>query len=84
MSEVFQKVQEVVSNHLQVEAGQVKMESLIVDELGADSLDQTEIAMQLEDHFGVTIPEEKLENNSIKTVGDLVAAIEEELKSKAG
>jgi len=83
MSEVFQKVQEVVSNHLQVDAGQVKMEALIVDELGADSLDQTEIAMQLEDHFGVQIPEEKLESNSIKTVGDLVAAIEEELKQKA-
>ena len=48
----------------------ISLESNIIDDLGADSLDIVEMLMTLEDNTGKTIPDEKVAN--IKTVGDLV------------
>ena len=48
----------------------ITAESLIAEDLGADSLDVVDLLMSLEDEFEVEIPDEEIEN--IKTVGDLV------------
>jgi acyl carrier protein len=50
------------------------MESDIVKDLGADSLDVVELLMNLEDSTGKTIPEEKVAG--IKTVADVVAVLQ--------
>jgi acyl carrier protein len=55
--QIEEKVRKVVINQLQVEASEVKPESLFVDDLGADSLDLTELAVGFEDEFDIEIPE---------------------------
>ena len=51
------------------------MDSVVTDDLGADSLDVVDLVMSFEDEFGVEIPDDAVEN--IKTVGDIVKYIEE-------
>lgn len=74
----FEKVRDLLSNQLNVEEAKVTLESNIATDLGADSLDVFEILMGLEEEFNITIPDEKV--NEIKTVGDLVKFIDEEIK----
>ena len=74
MSQVFDKVKEVIAKELEVDEGQIKMESLIIDDLGADSLDVVELIMALEDNFEIDIPTEEAEK--IFSVEDAVKYIE--------
>ena len=53
----------------------VTMDSLIADDLGADSLDVVEVIMSLEDEFGIEVPDEAVKD--VRTVGDVVNYIEE-------
>ena len=52
-------------------------ETNIADDLGADSLDVVDMLMSLEDEFDVEIPDDEIEK--IRTVGDLVTYIEENM-----
>lgn len=72
---VFDKVQEIIVKELKVDPAKVTLEASLKDDLGADSLDAVEIVMDIEDEFGVEIDDTKAE--TISTVGDLVAYIEE-------
>lgn len=74
MSEIFEKVKTVIAEELEVEESQITMESLIVDDLGADSLDVVELIMRLEENFEIEIPDEDAEK--IQSVGDAVKFIE--------
>ena len=71
---VFEKVREILCQQLDVEEDKVTMESEIVKDLGADSLDLVDLVMTLEDEFDTEVPEGDVE--SIKTVGDLVKYVE--------
>lgn len=71
---VFDKVKDIIVDQLDVEADEVKMESVITDDLGADSLDVVDLVMAIEDEFEMEIPDEAVEK--IKTVGDIVGYIE--------
>ena len=73
--EIFDKVKDVIVEQLNVEEDDVTEDASFVDDLGADSLDIVELVMALEEQFGISIPDEEAE--SIKTVGDAVAYIEE-------
>ena len=55
----------------------ITMESLLVDDLGADSLDAIDIVMSVEDTFKVEVPDEIIEK--IETVGDIVNYIEDHI-----
>lgn len=61
MSNVEQKVKEIVAEQLGVAADEVKNESSFQDDLGADSLDIVELVMALEEAFGCEIPDEDAE-----------------------
>ncbi len=62
MSEDLGKeIAEVASDKLGVEVSTVKLESRFVEDLGADSLDQVELIMALEDKFDIEIPDEDAE-----------------------
>lgn len=65
----FDKVKEIIIDTLKFD-GDVTMESSLADDLQADSLDAVELAMAVEESFGVAIPDEELPN--MKTVGDIV------------
>jgi len=77
MSDTFAEVKVVIAEELEVEESQITMESNIVDDLGADSLDVVELIMRLEEKFEVEIPDEDAEK--IQTVGDAVQFINAKL-----
>jgi acyl carrier protein len=65
--EIFAKVKTVVAEKLNVGEDQVTADAKFVEDLGADSLDQVELIMALEDDFELKIPEEEAEQ--LTTVG---------------
>ncbi|MGN1104719.1 MAG: acyl carrier protein [Candidatus Coproplasma sp.] len=71
---MFDKIVEMLAEQLGIPQSKITLESRIVDDLGADSLDVVELITQLEDETGKTIPDEEI--TKIKTVGELVAVIE--------
>ena len=72
---VFEKIRAILCEQLELEENQVTMESSIMEDLGADSLDLVDLLMSLEDQFNLEVPDEDVEK--IKTVGDLVRYVEE-------
>ena len=68
--EILTKVKAVVAEKLNVGEDQVTVEAKFVEDLGADSLDQVELIMALEDEFELKIPEEEAEK--LTTVGSAV------------
>jgi acyl carrier protein len=68
--EILAKVKSVVSEKLNVGEDQVTTEAKFVEDLGADSLDQVELIMALEDEFDLKIPEEEAEQ--LSTIGAAV------------
>ena len=71
----FDKVKEVIIDKLGIEDSKIETESSFVDDLGADSLDTVELIMQLEEEFGIEIPDEDAEK--ITTVQAAVDYIEQ-------
>lgn len=71
----LERIAKVLTEAKDCDAADVKMESTWA-ELGLDSLDTVELVMNLEDEFGVQLEM----NEALKTVGDVVKAIEEQLK----
>ncbi len=65
------KVREIIADRLKLDVDQVQPNSKFIEDLGADSLDIVEMIMQMEEDFGITIPDEDAEK--IKTVGDAIA-----------
>ena len=74
MSDIQEKVKAIICEQLDVEAETVVPEASFVDDLGADSLDQVELIMAMEEEFDVSIPDEDAEK--IVTVKDAVEYIE--------
>ncbi|SVB26790.1 uncharacterized protein METZ01_LOCUS179644 [marine metagenome] len=71
----FDKVKEVIIDKLGVEEDKIVNDASFVDDLGADSLDTVELIMQLEEEFGLEIPDESAEK--MTTVQSAVDYIEE-------
>lgn len=74
MSEIEQKVRDIIVDKLGVDESEVKPEASFTNDLGADSLDTVELIMELEKEFDLSIPDEEAEK--IVTVGDAIAFIE--------
>lgn len=74
---VFEKVREILCDQLDVPEEDVTLDSNIVEDFGADSLDIVDFIMSLEEEFDKEIPDEDVEK--IKTVGDVVSYIENSL-----
>lgn len=72
---VFEKVRSIIMDQLDVEEDKVTMDAVIQDDLGADSLDIVDLVMSFEEEFDIEIPDDQVE--TIKTVGDVVKYIEE-------
>ncbi|MEG0833769.1 MAG: acyl carrier protein [Oscillospiraceae bacterium] len=71
---VFEKIREILCEQLDLDEDKVTLESSIVDDLGADSLDVVDLIMSLEEEFDISIPDEEVE--TMKSVDDLVKYIE--------
>lgn len=75
---IFEKVQKLLAESLNIDPAKITMESNVVQDLGADSLDMVEMLMSLEDNFGVSVPDEAA--SELVTVGAIVKYIEEHTK----
>ncbi len=75
---MFEKVQAMLADALGLSASEIKPESRIIEDLGADSLDVVELLSRLEDEYGVTIPDDDVEN--LKTVADVTKELEKIVK----
>lgn len=71
---MFEEIAKILADQLGIPQSEIKSESEIVKDLGADSLDVVELLMTLEDNTGKTIPEDKVAD--LKTVGDVVNLLE--------
>ena len=74
MSEVLNKVVDIVCDQLSVDKDEVNPESSFVEDLGADSLDTVELVMAFEEEFEVEIPDDEAER--ITTIQSAVEWIE--------
>lgn len=72
---VFEKVKAILGEQFDVEEDSITLDTSVVDDLGADSLDVVDLLMSIEDEFEIEIPDTEIDN--IKTVGELVKYIEE-------
>ena len=75
----FEKLKKIIAEVLNVDEGEITMETTFVDDLGEDSLDVFQIIMGLEEEFDIEIPNEEAEK--IVTVGDAVEQIKNALNS---
>lgn len=75
MSNIEDRVKNIIVSKLGVEPDKVTREATFTNDLGADSLDTVELIMEFEKEFGISIPDEVAEK--IETVGDAIQYIEQ-------
>lgn len=74
---IFEKVKAILAEQLDLDEDTITVDSAIIEDLGADSIDIVDLVMSLEDEFDTEIPDEAIEK--LRTVGDVVDYIEENL-----
>ena len=74
MSDIADRVKNIVVEHLGVDTDKVVDGASFIDDLGADSLDTVELVMAFEEEFGSEISDSEAEK--ILTVGDAIKFIE--------
>lgn len=72
---MIEKVKELVAEQLGISKDSIKDDANVVEDLGADSLDVIEMLMTLEEEYGISIPDEKI--NQVKTISQIVKLIED-------
>jgi acyl carrier protein len=71
---IFEQVRDALAQQFEVEPESITMDTNLIDDLGADSLDVVELIMSLEDSFGVAISDE--DAAQLYTVGKIVDYLE--------
>ena len=74
MSEVYDFIKKLLVENMSIDEGKVTMESNIIEDLGADSLDIMDLINDVEKEYNIQIPQEEYGN--LKTVGDVVKLVE--------
>ena len=70
MSEVQDKIKQIIVDELGVDEAEVTENARFIEDLGADSLDLVELVMRFEEEFDIEIPDEDAEK--IRTVQDVI------------
>jgi len=73
----FEKIKSIIVEQLSVDESTVTMETSLMKDLEADSLDAVEIIMAIEDEFDIEIPDEDAEK--FQNIGDIVRYVEEKI-----
>ena len=73
---MFEQVKAALAKQLRISEDKIEPSSKIKDDLGADSLDVLELLMDIEEKFGITIPDEELA--TFEKVSDIVAYLEKQ------
>lgn len=72
---IFEKVKEIICEQFEIDEDGITADTVIREDLDADSLDLIDLVMTFEDEFKIEVPDEAIAE--IKTVGDIVKYIEE-------
>ncbi len=71
---IFDKIKEILADQLDIDENAITPDSLLVEDLGADSLDAIDIVMSVEDEFGIEVPDEIIEK--MESVKDITTFVE--------
>ncbi len=71
---VFDKIRTILAEQLDLDESSITLDSLLVEDLGADSLDAIDIVMSVEDEFGIEVPDEIIEK--MESVKDITSYVE--------
>ena len=75
---VYDKICEFLSNQLGVDPSEIRPESNVIDDLGADSLDLVELLTEMESEYDIMITDERI--RELTTVGEIAGFLEELIK----
>ena len=71
---IYEKLRKLLSDQLEIDEDKITMDTNIVDDLGADSLDVVELLMSLEDEYDITITDDAV--RELYTVREVVEFVE--------
>ena len=71
---IFEKVRDALAQQFELDPASITLDTNLIDDLGADSLDVVELIMSLEDEFGIAISDE--DAAQLYTVGRIVESLE--------
>ena len=77
MADVSERARQKISGLFGIDKEKLEDSTRFLEDLQADSLDITELALELEHEFSVSVPDEEAKN--LKTVGDAIRYLEEKL-----
>ncbi|HIH2763316.1 MAG TPA: acyl carrier protein [Candidatus Azoamicus sp.] len=80
MSDIFDRIKNLISEHLDIDESKIVLEASFSDDLGADSLDLVELIMALEENFEIEIPDEDAQD--FLTVKDAVDYVNDKISKK--
>ena len=75
----FEKVCKIIANQLDIDPSEITMESNLIEDLRADSLDIVELVMDMEQEFDIEIPDDVAEKvSTVKDAIDYIKGLEEQ------
>lgn len=80
MADIAEQVRRIIAEQLMVDIEEVTDNASFIEDLGADSLDTVEMIMEIEDEFGIEIPDEDAEK--IQTVGKAIEYIKQKVEAQ--
>lgn len=73
--DTFETIRALLAEQLDIDPAKITMDSDIMNDFEADSLDLVDMVMTLEDEFGIEVPDDAIE--TLHTVGDVVRFVDE-------
>ena len=75
---VFEKIKEIIAEKIQVDEDKITLDTSLMKDLEADSLDAVEIIMGIEEEFDIEVPDEAAEG--FQNIGDIVKYVESKVE----
>lgn len=72
---VFETIRKLLADQLDIDEEEITMDSTLLEDLGADSIELVDLVMSIEDEYGVEVPDDAADG--IRTVGDAVHFVED-------
>ena len=72
---VFETIRKLLADQLDLDPSEITMDSTLLEDLGADSIELVDLVMSVEEEYGIEVPDDATEG--IRTVGDAVRFIED-------
>lgn len=71
---VFDTIRKLLADQLDIDEDEITMDSTLLEDLGADSIELVDLVMSIEDEYGIEVPDDA--TDEIRTVGDAVRFVE--------